>query len=81
MHALVPNGSSISLTWANRHEYVNALRKYRRSEFSLQCDAMRRGLASVVPQALLSLFTWRELETQVCGRGVTLDDLELLKKV
>ncbi len=45
-------------------------------EFDQQCAAMLRGLATVVPVQLLKLFSWQELETQVCGRGV---DLQILK--
>lgn len=37
----------------------------------MQCDAMRRGLATVVPIHVLSILSWRELERQVeaaaCG--------------
>src|SRR4051812_12314659 len=33
----------------------------RLEEFKPQCAAMRRGLATVVPYAVLSLFTWEEL--------------------
>jgi hypothetical protein len=30
-----------------------------------QCEAMRRGLAMVLPVAVLSLFSWHELDLQV----------------
>eukprot|EP00466_Bigelowiella_natans_P001843 jgi/Bigna1/49812/estExt_Genewise1.C_570015 len=40
---------------------------------------MRRGLACVVPYALLSLFTWNELEAQVCGRSQM--NVDLLQKM
>lgn len=43
--------------------------------------AIRRGLGTVVPLALLSLFTWRELEAQVCGRGIGLDEIDLLQRM
>ncbi|CAM9751893.1 unnamed protein product [Scytosiphon promiscuus] len=39
--------------------------------------AVRDGFASVVPAAVLPLFTWKEVELQVCGRpGVDMDLLE-----
>lgn len=41
-------------------------------------DAFKKGLAEVVPQALLQLFSWRELEMALCGRPDV--DLELLKR-
>ena len=33
----------------------------------LQIEWMRRGLLSVIPQAVLDLLTWQELEKRVCG--------------
>jgi E3 ubiquitin-protein ligase HERC2 len=43
---------------------------------------MRRGLATVVPaQQLLSLFSWRELQMQITGRGVTREEMDLLEKM
>ena len=32
-----------------------------------QIDAIRRGLLSVIPEAVLRLLTWQELERRVCG--------------
>ena len=33
----------------------------------LQLEWMRRGLLSVIPQAVLDLLTWQELEKRICG--------------
>ncbi|ETO06653.1 hypothetical protein RFI_30739, partial [Reticulomyxa filosa] len=63
--------------WENRKEYVQYLEQYRLNEFSTQVDAIRRGLATIVPIALLPLFTWQELELMVCGKHEI--DLELLR--
>ena len=76
---LVPGGRDRSLTWSNRHEFCQRIVEYRKNEFKPQCAAMRRGLACVVPYALLSLFTWGELETQVCGRATM--NVDLLQKM
>jgi HECT-domain (ubiquitin-transferase) len=44
-----------------------------------QAEAVRAGLATAVPLAVLSLFTWDEAEEMVCGRpGV---DVNLLESV
>jgi len=40
---------------------------YRLSEFKTQVEAIRKGMATVVPVQLLPLFTWRQLELTVCG--------------
>jgi hypothetical protein len=71
-------GEKKTLTWRNKSEYGKLLLAFRKKEFKVQCDAIRRGLATVVPLQLLSLFTWQELEVQVCGRPKM--DVELLKK-
>ena len=65
---LVPGGADRPVTYENRHEFANALINYRIHEFDEQCQAMRRGLATIVPYALLSLFTSEESELQVCVR-------------
>ena len=39
--------------------------QFRLSEFKIATDAMREGLASVIPLATLTLLTWQELELQV----------------
>ena len=58
-------------------EYVDAAIKFRLNETNMQLNAVRRGLATIVPQHLLTLFTWRELEEMVCG--VPKLDIELLQ--
>jgi hypothetical protein len=42
-----------------------------------QVEAIRRGLATVVPYPMLALLSWDELQTQVCGRPRF--DVELLR--
>lgn len=37
------------------------------TDLFFQIDALRRGLLKVVPQAVLDLLTWQELEKRVCG--------------
>jgi hypothetical protein len=64
---LKEGGAHTPVTWHNRHEFVALVEQYRLNEFKLQVDAMRRGLATMVPVQLLSLFTAAELERMVCG--------------
>lgn len=40
----------------------------RLHESKAQINALRKGLASIIPIHLLSLLHWRELETLVCGK-------------
>ena len=76
---LVPGGSGIPLTFENRCEYCNLLEKYRIHEFDIQAEAIRRGLSTIVPMRLLSLFTWDQLELMVCG--ISTVDIALLRSV
>jgi len=77
-YPLVPGGGSKKVTWENRLEFASALKKFRLEEFRQQCEAMRRGLATVVPYRILSLFTWRQLELECCGRPDM--DIDLLEQ-
>ena len=54
---VVPGGSSRSVTYDNRLEYVEAAVAYRLAECDVQVDAIRAGLACMVPVKLLCLFT------------------------
>jgi len=65
---LVENGAKKSVTWQNKKHYFRALSDFKLGEFRKQADAMRRGLATVVPYQILSLFTWQDLQDHVCGR-------------
>lgn len=76
---LTPGGADVAVDYHNRHPFERLLVEYRLNEFNTQCDAIRKGLATVVPYPLLSLFTWRELELSVCG--VPSFDVALLKKM
>jgi HECT-domain (ubiquitin-transferase)/Regulator of chromosome condensation (RCC1) repeat/SPRY domain/Kelch motif len=78
-HELVPGGADRRVTWEDRHEFARALKEYRIHEFDAQVDAIRRGLATVVPIRMLSLFTSSELEAAVSGKQTV--DIELLRAV
>lgn len=66
---LVPGGRDIPVAWEARDDYRRAVERFRLNEFKLQTEHMRKGMATIVPVQLLSLFTWQELELNVCGRG------------
>ncbi len=58
---------ALQVTHANRQKFHDLLLRFRLHEVDVQCDALRRGLATVVPYPMLSLLSWRQLEQQVCG--------------
>jgi len=77
---LCPGGEGKSLTFQNRLEYAAMLKDFRLKEFKFQTAAIRRGLGKVVPLEALGSFSWKELETMVCGRGFASEDVDLLKR-
>ncbi|MES1910768.1 MAG: hypothetical protein MHM6MM_003301 [Cercozoa sp. M6MM] len=78
-YPLVPGGQFKKVTSANRNKFAEALVAFRQNEFSIQCEAIKRGMATVIPVPLLCMFTWRELELMVCGRVAF--DVDLLRKM
>ncbi|CAB4054717.1 HECTD4 [Lepeophtheirus salmonis] len=67
---LIPGGGSIYLSWSNRNEYIEALKKFKMQE--MECTErwihIKAGLASVIPMDIfLSLFKPSEIEALICG--------------
>jgi len=75
---LKPNGKQIPVTFQNRHEWAELVEKKRMTEFKNQVDAIRRGLATIVPLPVLSLFAWSEVKISVEGKPEM--DIALLKE-
>ncbi len=74
---LRPGGRELPVDQSDLSPYVGAVTQtcLRRGDTAL--FAVRDGLASVVPAAVLPLFTWEEVELQMCGRpGVDIDLLQ-----
>ena len=75
--SLLPNGASMDVTFDNRHDFCDAVLQARLHEAQSQCDAILQGLSYLVPQRVLTLFTWQQLELLACGNADI--DLELLR--
>eukprot|EP00771_Trimastix_marina_P002473 gnl/Trimastix_PCT/3602.p1 GENE.gnl/Trimastix_PCT/3602~~gnl/Trimastix_PCT/3602.p1 ORF type:complete len:1627 (+),score=625.31 gnl/Trimastix_PCT/3602:442-4881(+) len=75
---LRPNGANIPVSFGERHEFVRAVEAFRRTEIAAKIDALRQGLALVVPIDILPLLTWEELQLAVCGSPEI--DLDILKQ-
>eukprot|EP00656_Telonema_subtile_P016446 TRINITY_DN18688_c0_g1_i2.p1 TRINITY_DN18688_c0_g1~~TRINITY_DN18688_c0_g1_i2.p1 ORF type:complete len:580 (-),score=186.68 TRINITY_DN18688_c0_g1_i2:103-1842(-) len=75
---LLPGGSCRSLTYANSGEFAALMAQTRIHESDRQVQAIKQGLATVVPVDLLQLWGWQDLELAVAGSGKM--DLDLLKK-
>jgi hypothetical protein len=65
---LVPSGAAVPISISNRHAYIEAVISYKQTEFTVQCQAIRGGLGTIVPLSLLSMFSWHEVEIMACGR-------------
>merc|ERR1712146_450897 len=75
---LIEGGREINVTGENASEFARLLLENRLNFDRLQLQALRRGLASVVPIQLIRLWSWRDLQERVCG--VPEVDLENLKR-
>ncbi len=73
---VVPGGRTKPVTLADRLEYCAAVEQLRLAEGAAAVAAMKRGLETLVPVRVLTVFKWRELEALVCGRPEI--DVELL---
>jgi len=75
---LIEGGRDIGVTASNAPEFARLLLENRLTFDRLQLQALRRGLATVVPIQLLRLWRWRDLQERVCG--VAEVDIENLKR-
>lgn len=74
---LRPAGGELVVKTEDLPEYVHNVVQARIHEGDMTLFAVRDGLTSVVPAAVLPLFTWEEVELQACGRpGVDVDLLQ-----
>lgn len=64
---LVSGGEDRYVTYDDRLEYCQLVKDVRMKESEAQIAAIKEGLTQVVPQQLLALLTWQELEVKVCG--------------
>ncbi|XP_069050124.1 E3 ubiquitin-protein ligase HECTD3 [Lepisosteus oculatus] len=81
MVELVSGGGSTAVTFEDRREFIRLVQKARLEENREQIAAMQAGLVKVVPQAVLDLLTWQELEKKVCGDPeITVEALKRLTR-
>ncbi|NXP18344.1 HECD3 ligase, partial [Scytalopus superciliaris] len=67
MVELIPNGSNTVVCYEDRKEFIRLVQKARLEESKEQIAAMRAGLLRVVPQPVLDLLTWQQMEKRICG--------------
>ena len=76
--SLVPGAGEKLVTYDDRLEYCKLVKEKRMEESKAQIAAIHEGLVKVVPDEVLSLLTWQELELKVCGNPEI--TMEALKK-
>jgi hypothetical protein len=59
-------------------DYVDRVVKFRLNESAIAASWLLRGLRHVVPVDTFRLFSWNELELEMCGKSTL--DVELLKR-
>ena len=65
---LKPNGAQCAVTDENKHEYLFLRLKYiMLTSFEPQLRSLLTGLFQVIPQELLLVFDYKELELVLCG--------------
>merc|ERR1712130_19690 len=75
---LLPGGINKKVPLDDFDIYRELLIQYHINEFKVHCDAIKRGLATIIPYRMLPLLNWHELRLQVCGTETC--DIELLKQ-
>lgn len=75
---LVPGGEDVRVMWQDKEIYARAVENHRLNEFRPSCDDILRGIATILLANTLSLFTWKEFATLVCGKATV--DIDLLRR-
>ncbi|KAJ3595563.1 hypothetical protein NHX12_004866 [Muraenolepis orangiensis] len=78
---LIPGGSGVAVRYQDRSAFSRLVQDARLKESKQQVTAMQAGLLKVVPQAVLDLLTWQEVEKKVCGDPeITVEALKRLTR-
>ena len=64
---LIPNGKNINVTYENCLEYAKLTQSARLNEANEFYKVIRKGISAVIPLQLLNLFSWKQVETLICG--------------
>ncbi|XP_034670108.1 apoptosis-resistant E3 ubiquitin protein ligase 1 isoform X1 [Drosophila subobscura] len=67
---LIPNGAKTRVTNASKNQYLDSLAQQRLcNSVKDEVDSFLKGLNSIIPDNLLSIFDENELELLMCGTG------------
>lgn len=74
---LIERGGEVLVTYERAQEYGQMVENLRLNESEKQYACIRRGMSTVVPLNLLNLFSWKQVESMICGAADI--DVEILK--
>ena len=63
----LPGGEEREVTYEDRLDYCRCVKEIRMKEAEQQIKALKEGLFMVVPEKVVTLLTWQELEEKICG--------------
>lgn len=75
---LAEGGSKREVTFASREDYARKVLYARMKEGEQQSEAIKRGICQIIPEALLNMVSYQELEEWIYGKKCI--DVELLKR-
>lgn len=75
---LKKNGARLKVSYAERTEYIRRTIEARLNESHAQIQAVREGMAKLVPSPWLNIISGTDLEVMVCGKPTV--NIELLRK-
>ncbi|KAK3285645.1 hypothetical protein CYMTET_6764 [Cymbomonas tetramitiformis] len=79
MQPLRPEGTKCAVSSRWREQYCQDALEYRLGEGDSQVAAIREGVLRAVPELVLELMTWQQMEKAVCGKPEI--DVEMLRRV
>lgn len=74
---LCPGGKDRTVTFENALEFAELLEKQRLTEADSVFALIRKGMSAVIPLNQLYMFSWKQVETLVCGAADI--NVEILK--
>ncbi|CAG9317539.1 unnamed protein product [Blepharisma stoltei] len=74
---LIENGANRQVTFDDAKEYAELVEKFRLNEGAKAYEMIRKGISAVIPLDYLNLFSWRQVQTLVCGAPTI--DIDILK--
>mmetsp|Transcript_25986 Transcript_25986/g.4415 ORF Transcript_25986/g.4415 Transcript_25986/m.4415 type:complete len:178 (+) Transcript_25986:7514-8047(+) len=64
---LIPGGTEVKVTYESALQYAELIETARLNECTEAYKCMRKGMSAIIPIDLLNLFSWKQVETLVCG--------------